>query len=211
MTMIRRDEKGERASVRVDERNDGGSLLRDDEPILERLSPSDIKILASLVVICAAMIAAITVTQNQVSDNNRDLKEIRAQLHVHDSLFTVINYERDRGLYTMPQVRPRHSGNGLDVIFSTWPPRDHTLVRYGAYSGASPRYLPARDGPKGEARDAMEFVGLWPEFPFPRSTEGGGWLNVKTIPYHSESDNAGDNDARDGSAISGSQQHSQRK
>lgn len=129
------------------------------DPILSRLSWPKLWVAVTMAV---STITALTVTQNQIADNARRLDGHDARFarneaadHVRDSVLIEINAERRRG--ASPNVPSR-------------PAEAPTIV-------GAPSVQESRRG-----RDHTEFVGLWPDFPLPRSTNGAGWLNVPNSP-----------------------------
>lgn len=129
---------------------------RDSDPILSRLSWPKLWIAVTMAV---STVTALTVTQNQIADNARRLDGHDARFgrneaadHVRDSILIEINAERRRGMMPVPE-KPTNQLAKVPAVQESRHGRDHT-----------------------------EFVGLWPDFPLPRSTNSAGWLNVPNSP-----------------------------
>lgn len=140
-------------------RHNNEPLLKDDEPIFNRLSWSNVKAIGAVVAAVAAAIAAISVTQNQIVENARRIESVGARIerndaadHVRDSMLTVINYERARGLYPLapaPKTREGVFMMSRGQEKSAVAERDHTAV-----------------------------ATLTDDFLFPSSTNSAGWSKV---------------------------------
>lgn len=84
-------------------------FLRDDEPILPRLSPSNARTLAAMILACGSVIGTFLFMQNQLSDGARRLEALELRIrqneaadHVRDSIIIEINAERRREVYPLP-------------------------------------------------------------------------------------------------------------
>ena len=149
-------------------RNNNEPLLKDDEPIFNRLSWSNLKAIGAVAATAAAAIAAISVTQNQIAENARRIESVGTRIdrneaadHVRDSMLTVINYERARGLYPVAPVPPK----AREGLFMTLANTEAKAAR--------------RD------RDHTAVATLRGDFLCPSSTNSAGWSKVEQSPRDS--------------------------
>lgn len=163
-----------------------------------------------------AAIAGFSVLRSDVAEHDSKQMEIERRMaseerenHIQDSMLTVINYERSRNLYPNPN-KPRTASISISDTPLAMPPLGAPMPSTSA--GASVPDMPAEPSRSRRMvpelfarftrrlrqivtdpramRDHAQFVGLWPEFPFPRTFRGAGWQNIESFHDLDASDSA---------------------